>query len=561
MALSEVTVTLNVHDYVGDDFDLRRTKLWTTNNIPDGAIHDLTTGETRVGSGRATIAADGSASITVWAPGGVDSNPSSWQSYINLDYPDAASATGRGLRVFGPFTITADALLTDLVAEQEVPAEYLTTVTALLDGYVDDASAAATTAGSEADRAEAAADLAHDISGIATPDALVATLVGDSGSDTATALTASYVQVLEAPVSPYRFGLTDDMEGDPAAEPDVTAAFQAALDSLPTQSGAVLYPRGEWFCSGLVTSGRGFAIMGHGMQSTLLRLVDHAGDAEDAAPMIHVLADTAPHYGAGTISDMTIGLSNSTGPIPNPGPCVRVEGAHAADVILKNMWLGGGSNGVEFLDAPNCAMLGVVIETCQACAVYADGASDLSLTDVEAWQNNAHGMEFANCDGVLLLGGKVLESYHHGVRAVNSSNVGIVGTLFDNNSKDYSSAPEDHINYNLYDNIHFEGVNEGQIVGTQHVCTLGYAFTRKAIDIDAASYHVDVLGGTFPGANFRTDDISNASTGGQTLTRGKFIRSAHADFQDTISVGGLWLRNNAGVLEKSTNFGSSWAAV
>lgn len=187
MALSEVTTTFNLHDYFGDDFDPRRAKGWATNNAEDQTIHDTSTGETRVGSGVATIADDGTGTFTHWAPG-ADGNPESWQTTYHFDVDDRNAPRGRRTVSFGPFTVTTSGLLTALVEEQEVPPTYVSTVTALLDGYVD--------------AAEAAAALAEDISGIATPDALVATLISNPASATGLAAATAVAEGV-APVDAY----------------------------------------------------------------------------------------------------------------------------------------------------------------------------------------------------------------------------------------------------------------------------------------------------------------------------------------------------------------------
>lgn len=182
MALTEVTTTFNLHDYFGDSFDARRTKGWATNNADNQTIHDNDTGETRIGSGYAVINTDGTGSFTHWAPG-PDGNPTSWQTTYHFDVPDRTARGGRRTESFGPYTVTSSGMMTALVEEQEVPPTYLTQVTAELQEYVDAGAAASTAASASATSAAASAALAQDISNIDTPDALVATLVSDSGSE------------------------------------------------------------------------------------------------------------------------------------------------------------------------------------------------------------------------------------------------------------------------------------------------------------------------------------------------------------------------------------------
>lgn len=168
MALSTATVTFDISDQLGNDFDPRRTKVWVTTNVPGDTIVDTTGNQIRLGSGNVTVNADGTGSIVVWVPG-AGSNPDSWQTTIHVDYPDRNEPRGRGVVAFGPFTITTNTDLADLVEEQAVPPTYLTTVTETLDGYVDSASAAATAAAASATSAAASAALAGSGGGGSIP--------------------------------------------------------------------------------------------------------------------------------------------------------------------------------------------------------------------------------------------------------------------------------------------------------------------------------------------------------------------------------------------------------
>ena len=185
MPLSSASITYDLSDLVGTDFDPRRIKVWATTNIADETVIDTDGNQIRMGSGSGEVGSDGTGSISVWVPGS-GSNPASWQTTIHVDYPDPKTAKGRKTRSFGPFTIAASADLADLVEQQEIPPAYLTTVTALLDGYVADA--------------EAARDQAVDISNISTSDDVMAAVAADTGSDfyavqTATSAAAATVQI------------------------------------------------------------------------------------------------------------------------------------------------------------------------------------------------------------------------------------------------------------------------------------------------------------------------------------------------------------------------------
>ena len=196
MALADVTTTFNLADYLGNTFDVRRTKVYLTTNVESNIITDTSTGEVRLGGGTVAVDEIGNVTATHWAPG-VDGNPTSWQTTYHIDGVDNASRE-RTLVSVGPFTVTTSGLLTALLEEQAVPAEYLTRVTTLLDGYVTDAEAAR-------DAAEAARDEAVDISGIAIDDDIVEALIqpGVAGPKTKAALNGAYAVRVPSTKSPF----------------------------------------------------------------------------------------------------------------------------------------------------------------------------------------------------------------------------------------------------------------------------------------------------------------------------------------------------------------------
>lgn len=191
MALSTGTLSGDLADLLGNDFDSRRTKVWITTNVPGDTLVDKDGNKVRLGSGVIPFAADGTFSASVWLPG-ADGNPTSWQTYVNVSYPDPGSRS-RVLRAFGPFTITASSNLADLIAEQEVPPTYLSAVTAQLDTYVDAAEGHATAAQTARVGAEAARDEAQALvlSDLGTTDGQTRALIENPASQTSAALTAS----------------------------------------------------------------------------------------------------------------------------------------------------------------------------------------------------------------------------------------------------------------------------------------------------------------------------------------------------------------------------------
>lgn len=206
MALSTATITYNVNDLFGADFVPDSATLGVRTNIPDDTVIDTAGNEIRVGPTGGKIPS-GAGSTVVWVPG-AGSNPETWQTSLDFTFYTFVTGPGgnyvrqRRTRTFGPFTITADADLADLVDEQEIPPTYLTQVTELLDEYVTEAQASATAASAsaeaasdhsdaasgfadaaevDADRAEQAAQDAVDISGISTSDDVVSNLVKNAG--------------------------------------------------------------------------------------------------------------------------------------------------------------------------------------------------------------------------------------------------------------------------------------------------------------------------------------------------------------------------------------------
>lgn len=193
MTLGTAIVTFDISDMLGEDYDTRRgIRVWFDTNVVDDTVIDVAGNAIRLGSGAVPVAADGTGSLTVWVPDG-SSNPDSWQTSVHVQYVDSGTKD-RKTRVFGPFTIIESINLADLVEEQEVPPEYLTTVTTLLDGFVDEAHGYRDEAEDFRDAAEAAADLAHDISGIVVDDDVVKVLVEDDDSATTGALAAGYAR-------------------------------------------------------------------------------------------------------------------------------------------------------------------------------------------------------------------------------------------------------------------------------------------------------------------------------------------------------------------------------
>lgn len=191
MALATATISYDLADLTGVDFDYRRTKVWTTTNIDDQTVIDTEGNAIRLGSGNGSVASDGTGSVEVWIPG-AGSNPASWQTYIHVDYPDRNAAKGRGRRTFGPFTITVSANLADLVTEMEVPPEtlggdaWLATIDADDTSQYrvqQDARLTATYAGV----GDVGTGLSRVLTKLQTGEDITVSLIGDSGLEGTTA--------------------------------------------------------------------------------------------------------------------------------------------------------------------------------------------------------------------------------------------------------------------------------------------------------------------------------------------------------------------------------------
>lgn len=180
--MTDATVTFDLLTALGVPFDATRTKVWLTFNTDEGWIVDAT-GAVRMDAGTATITSAGLVTITgIPVPSG-STNPTDFQVKVHFDAPvvlPGVRSLKRKTGDFGWMTVTADADLTDLIAEQYVPPTWLTTAQALLQGYVDE--------GADLLAAQIA------LSEIGTSDSLVSALIlGTAGAGplTRSALSAS----------------------------------------------------------------------------------------------------------------------------------------------------------------------------------------------------------------------------------------------------------------------------------------------------------------------------------------------------------------------------------
>lgn len=204
MPITPVTVSYDVADILGVDFDAtrNRTSVYVSTNVPDDVIVDTDSNQIRLDGGRGSVNTDGTGSVSLW-PTNAATNPTAFQYYFTIDYIPRGSG-GHVKKELGPFSVTADANLADLVEEQAVPPTYLTTVTTLLDGYVTEASgfaddAETSAAASEQARLDAEALVLSDLG---TTDGQTRALIENPASQTAVALSTTQGEQLETPGTP-----------------------------------------------------------------------------------------------------------------------------------------------------------------------------------------------------------------------------------------------------------------------------------------------------------------------------------------------------------------------
>lgn len=186
MALATATITYDLANLTGVPHH-KGTRVSATTNIPDNTIADTAGNKVRVGEGVGTINPDGTGEIVVWVPG-AGSNPASWQTYIHVKHRNIQGPSPT--KTYGPFTITGDADLADLITEQAIPPDYLSQVSGALQGYVDSATTASTSAAASAQSAAASADIAYAlvVSDLSTSDSQMKVLVEAPASLTGTAV-------------------------------------------------------------------------------------------------------------------------------------------------------------------------------------------------------------------------------------------------------------------------------------------------------------------------------------------------------------------------------------
>ena len=160
-------------DQLGDN--LKSLTAYVRTNLPAGsALIDTTAtaNSVRLGTGKIDVAADGTFSVTLLgtANTGLNVAANTLRYEVVVEYVDPGSR-GRKVWSSGFFELTANTDLKDVVVDVE--------------------AIAVASASQYAAAAQASADQAAAITGLTGEDAAVALLVGDTGSDTNAALSAT----------------------------------------------------------------------------------------------------------------------------------------------------------------------------------------------------------------------------------------------------------------------------------------------------------------------------------------------------------------------------------
>lgn len=175
MAISLYTVTGNATDLIGVDYGTRKIKVVVTTNLPTGvAPIDLEHNTVLLGGAIIWPNPDGSFEIPdLIGYASDDVNPAGIQYKFDLKYVDKTTSK-EATWTSGWVSITADADIKDLIAEQYVPPTWLSDAVTELQGYVDQGQ-------DLVDQGQVILDAQIDLSGIAVPDALVEGLVKNTG--------------------------------------------------------------------------------------------------------------------------------------------------------------------------------------------------------------------------------------------------------------------------------------------------------------------------------------------------------------------------------------------
>lgn len=423
------TITGDLNALTGT-LDLSRRRAVITSNLPPNAVVvDKTNKTLHVGTGEFPIPADGVISVSLLESDATDTNVTGIEYWLETEtvLPILSNRNRRSQVTevkLGPFKVTKNANLADadMVAQFETPA----TAPAWRDGFKTEMEAvktlAQTIAAAEADRAEAAADLATDISNIATPDGVVAALIPLGGAATA-ALCAAMGDQIADPATPAgqelaAVGLRVAPAGTASAN---RAAVQAAITSAALFGAPVLL-RGTFSvdaalvpASGSIIDGTGAHVTVSANLTTLFSVVNKNrvtirglradGKRTDYVNTSSVYAATAV-FVSGTSSTVTVescdfrGFAGAGVRIEGTADLVRVTGCRlegpGAAHILNNTYNYG--SGVVVATSGRWSVEGCDISEYAQGVVTGDGLSDARIVD--NWIHHIRGQHGAYIESV-----------------------------------------------------------------------------------------------------------------------------------------------------------------
>ena len=369
-----VTLTFNVADLVGDDFDPRRTKIWLEANAD--TIIDTTGKQIRLGDVKATVGSDGTGSFAgLIATNSADVNPTGFLYRAWIDY-QPRSGGGRKVWTSGWFALTGSSDLALAVPVANAPATV-------------------------------------------TDDSVIASRINDPGSQSSAAVNGRVTAIGDPRWVRKGAQIIDARDhgavGDGAT--DDTAAIQAALNVAVANGGDVLLPgpNRTYIATQIVMPYRGSLHIGAG--ATLRRLAT----STETGPLVLIQRHHNKVLGGGTIECLNACPSGVVRVERTDGPC---EWARLDNVHIKGPGKAtAGSTGLVFSGTATFQNRanGVTISDVETGHRSEGGANMNHLTDVTLYNI---GLYVHDLNGTLessIVGGSVSQAQNTTVFRLRAS--------------------------------------------------------------------------------------------------------------------------------------------